>query len=476
MLLCAAAMILALTACANGNTPLTSDETGETSDVQSQTTSAAEQSTSFADDTTEAIPEQTGEPAEIPEKEWNVGGYQAWDFVGNMRDVSLRVHKAVDNYYLEASADGEVLSDVMLSSPYSGLNGIILDESDMAQHFAITEAFYGGNYIAFMTGDEDVRFFTVYFADDTGVYPITLQGGEDNVFEGKPGDELSYYGQYVYLGDELIMMEYRDTYIPIPEAEEGKTWIATLNTGENVYLENGTPISEDVVSYPFALIRYSTGKYADSLMEPELFEREDEGMYEGGYTYIGDAVTTEDMFPYSKVSAGAVLEGGYTVDEAVLNLYYYENEDGTYNSYTSENSIHISEDITLTGSLRYFGEDCDYAENGDLVFIPDGSYAGLPIPVSEFYFEGGITEMYDLGDASEAPYVTYSDAVPFLLGNYFVNYSENTDLIAMYNDICSDGNSWASMVKITLSDVWMSCSVENGLWGSAVITSVEGVS
>lgn len=473
-LICAAAILLTLTACDNGNTSVTSDETTETADVQA-TTSVTEQTSSVPEIITTVAPYETEEPDVITEKEWDIGGYQAWDYEGNISDISLRVHKVANSYYLEASHEGEELSDVILSSPYSDLKGVVLDESDMAGNFSLSESFNGGHYLTFMTGNEDVRFFTLYHADDTGVYPITLQFGEDNVFEGKPGDELSYYGQYVYLGDKLIMMEYHDTYIPIPEVNEGKTWLATLNTGENVYLEDGTSVSEDVVNYPFAIIRYSTGKYADRMTEPEFFANVDDGMYEGGFAYIGDAVSVDDMFPYSKVTEGTRLQGGYTVDDASLNLHYYQNDDGSYNSYTYSNSIHIAEDITLTGTLRYFGEDCDYTENGDMLFIPDGSYAGLPVPVSEFYYDGGITNMYDLGDAAEDPSVIYTDAVPFLLGNYFADHSDNADVISIRNDLSENGNSWSSKVKITLSDVWISCSVEDGLSGSAEIVSVEGV-
>lgn len=474
MLLCAAAIILNLTACDNDNTSVTSEETTETSDVQVQTTSTAKQTTT-AFSTTTSVSEETDEPTIIPEREWDIGGYQAWDYEGNNCDVSLRVHKSENNYYLEASSDGEVLSDVMLSSPYCGLGGILVDESDMAGNFTISESFNGGYYLTFITGNDDIRFFTIYCADDTGVQPIELQFGEDNVFEGKPGDELSYYGQYVYLGDKLIMIEYLDTFIPVPETEEGKTWLATLSTGENVYLEDGIPLTEDIVSYPYAILRYSTGKYADNIILPELFASVDDGMYEGGYTYVGDVVTTDDMFPYYKVSIGDELQGGYTVDEATLNLYYYQHDDGSYNSYTYSNSIHIAEEITLTGTLRYFGEDCDYTENGDLLFIPDGSYAGLPVPVSEFYFDGGITDMFDIGDAAEHPSVIYSDAVPFLLGNYFEHHSDNPDMVSIWNDLTENGGSWSSDVKITLSDVWLSCSVEGGLSGCAEIVAVEGI-
>lgn len=279
MLLCAVAIVLNLTACDNENTSVTSDETIETSDVQEHKTSASNQ-ISTSDNTTTSVPDEMDEPTIIPEKQWDIGGYQAWDYEGNNCDVSLRVHKYDSNYYLEASSDGEVLSDVILSSPYCGLGGIVVDESDMAGNFTISESFNGGNYLTFMTGNDDVRFFTIYYADDTGVQPIELQFGEDNVFEGKSGDELSYYGQYVYLGDKLIMIEYLDTFIPVPETENGKTWLATLSTGENVYLEDGIPLTEDVVSYPYAIMRHSTGKYADNIILPELFESVDEGMYE----------------------------------------------------------------------------------------------------------------------------------------------------------------------------------------------------
>ena len=83
---------------------------------------------------------------------WRIGDYQAWDFEGNNCDVSLRVHKSENNYYLEASSYGEVLSDFMLSSPYCGFGGIVVDESDMAGNFTISESFNGGNYLMFIIG------------------------------------------------------------------------------------------------------------------------------------------------------------------------------------------------------------------------------------------------------------------------------------------------------------------------------------
>ena len=448
-LLCVSVIILNLTACDKSDDPVASDNA-----------------------TSESVSGQT----ESTVKEWDIGGYQAWDYEGNISYVSMKVRKSESVYYLETSDSAGVLSNVALSSPYSDLNGIVLNERKMEKNFAVYESDSAGYYIVFMTGNDEVSFFTVYYGDDTGVYPIRLQGGEDNVFECKPGDELSCFGQYVYIGDKLVMMEYLDTYIPVPEIEKGMTWIGTLNTGDNLYLEKGTTVSDDMISYPFAVMRYSTGKYADSITEPELFQQVDEGMFAGGYEYIGDAVTTKDAFPYTKVTAGQKLPCGYTVDEAVLDLRYYQNDDGTYSSYTVSNYIHISEDVTLTGTLRYFGEDNYYYGNGDMMFIPDGSYSGLPVPVSESYFEGGFTNMYDIGDAAEGPLVIYSDAVPFSVGNYFLDYSDNADMKSIWNDLTEDGRSWSCAVKITLSDVSVSCSEENGFSGTAAIAAVEGVS
>lgn len=86
-MLCAAAIVLNLTACDNENTSVTSDETIETSDVQEHKTSASNQ-ISTSDNTTTSVPEETDEPTIIPEKQWDIGGYQAWDYEGNNCDVS----------------------------------------------------------------------------------------------------------------------------------------------------------------------------------------------------------------------------------------------------------------------------------------------------------------------------------------------------------------------------------------------------
>lgn len=91
------------------------------------------------------------------------------------------------------------------------------------------------------------------------------------------------------------------------------------------------------------------------------------------------------------------------------------------------------------------------------------SYAGLPVSVSEFYFDGGITDMFDIGAAAEHLSVIFSDAVPFLLGNYFEHHSDDPDMVSIWNDLTENGGSWSSDIKITLSDVWLSCSVEGDL-------------
>lgn len=247
--------------------------------------------------------------------------------------------------------------------------------------------------------------------------------------------------------------------------DQNKTLLCNGLDGEPIYQEdeNKTTSNEYIHIFDFAFYRESTGTYYDSEANPELFDV-------ATYVYSGDYVTATES-DYKRVKAGDKI-GGLTVKTAMTYIEMYGSEEATI----AINSINFDGEIQLTGTLRFFYDEMYTVASGDMEFVPDASYKGMPyagFPTYEGAKFGTISMVFDDENKYLGGSAIYTDAIPFRLGNYFEKYSD----MASVRDIVGGADKFVSKkVRITLSNVRLNTSIQmSSLNTTADIVAVEAL-
>ena len=254
-----------------------------------------------------------------------------------------------------------------------------------------------------------------------------------------------------------------------------KTVIYTGIFDKKYYLEDAADVDENgLATYDTALLRYSTGVYHDSDSEPELFDT-DELRYGGATADVGTVV---------QVKKNDVM-GALTVNSAKTELYFREDEEnGGYYGAPLTTEVTLDGEITVTGIIRYYSvPDPGTVDSGDVLFIPDSSYRGLPMPIDP----PGTDTMYGTldmdyrvtyGETANEWYwggnvCVYSDAPRFRLGNLNYGLSDNTELIGLLGDPNED---CTKRVEVTLGDIALRWNDQFGSsHTSASIKSIKAI-
>ena len=241
----------------------------------------------------------------------------------------------------------------------------------------------------------------------------------------------------------------------------GKTVFFTAAGGSAFYREDTTPGDFDMVNSDRAVVRISSGTYHDSDTEPELFSTEE-------FQYNGERA---DLGETALVKAGDTV-GGVKIASAstTFNPPWSDELGGpdpnAAEGFTAFNSaIEFEGELKLTGIVRYYYDDQYAIASGDIFFIPDASYKGLPLSVdpnggntlygtTDFDIAGGYDDNYYGGNVC-----VYTDAPRFFVGNLNELGSSNTALV----ELLDGGNAnCTKKVEITLTNVSVTYSDQFG--------------
>ena len=258
-----------------------------------------------------------------------------------------------------------------------------------------------------------------------------------------------------------------------------KTVIYTGINDKKYYLEDAVEVNEEwgMATYDTALVRVSTGTYHDSDTEPDLFTP-DEFIYSGEKAELGTVyqVKKDDVM------------GDLKIASAETQISFFKNDEtGEYISMPFYSCTKIDGDITVTGVLRYYFDEQYAIASGDLVFVPDASYKGLPLSFSPsgMYEDYGVTS-FDMketipedggyGDTYYAGGIcVYSDAPRLRLGNILQDdaLKSNSDLTTLLDGAKAD---CSKRVEVTLTNLQLEWSDQFGSdHSSAVIKSIKGI-
>ena len=242
------------------------------------------------------------------------------------------------------------------------------------------------------------------------------------------------------------------------EDNSGKTAIFNDAFGNSYYREDGTENPDfGAVVVPYTTVRLSSGLYIDSLTSPDYFET-DEFNYSGPMAEDKETVFVRD---------GDTI-GGYTLKNIATSLRAPWNSDAEKYEFDATEGflpgtidMDIEEDVVLTGYVRYYFNEQYGLASGDIRFIPDDSYKGLPMTfdITGMETNFGVTDFdYHAGEGEDG-YVNpvygggvciYTDAPQFIVGNLMQDYSDRSDLY----ELLDGGNADCSKkVEITLSNV-----------------------
>ena len=240
------------------------------------------------------------------------------------------------------------------------------------------------------------------------------------------------------------------------EDNSGKTAIFTALDGTVFYRENGTVNEYGQLVFPGAIARVASGMYITSDSEPDSFIP-DEFIYNGSTAELGDMM---------KISAGDTV-CGYKIKEASTSLTFpWDPDKGDFNREATEgytlggSDIFFEDDVTLTGILRYYFDEQYAISSGDIQFIPDESYKGMPIAfdisgrennygVTDFDAHGGVDADGGLLEEKWGGNIcVYSDANILHLGNLKDDYSDRTDL---YELLDGANANCTKKVEVTIS-------------------------
>ncbi len=198
----------------------------------------------------------------------------------------------------------------------------------------------------------------------------------------------------------------------LPKINKELIWIAP--NSEILYKEDGV-IKDSVLVVDKACYRPSKGFYYDNISNPEMFE------FSSG-EYIGECIDVEGS------------EYIFINDSDHLNEYEVKCE-CRFNISTSEilsNSISFHDNIKLMGTviLSKSFYSPTYSE-GDIWFIPDRSYKGLPI--TKIYTNNESVKPIMIGELIKI----YCDTPFIYLGN-IDDYNDNSDVINYFNNEIKD--------------------------------------
>lgn len=231
------------------------------------------------------------------------------------------------------------------------------------------------------------------------------------------------------------------TAADIPESEQ-KTVLWEAPNGELFYKEDAVP-EGSVLAIEKALYRPSTGAFYDSFINPELFDPET-------YDFLGELIEYDES-DWRCIQTGDAING-YRIKKAEtlfnINDNGYLREDGYI---PLSNSIVFEDNITLTGYLSYYPDDDPiFIQRGDLSFIPDQSYTGMPLVNYYPYCNVKSGKKYfDDEDEILLP-VFYSDSISISVGNLFTDYANSATLKKIIED---DEKMMRIRVEITLGEL-----------------------
>lgn len=242
------------------------------------------------------------------------------------------------------------------------------------------------------------------------------------------------------------------------EDNSGKTVIFTDAFGNSYYREDGTENADwGVINIPFAALRLSTGLFVDSQTSPDLFESDD-FIYNGSKAEDCDTVFVgvgDKIAGYTLRGVNTALRGPWNDETAGADL------SATEGFAPSAIDIDIEEDVVLTGYVRYYFNEQYGLSSGDIRFIPDGCYKGLPmtIDINGMDSNFGITDFDEHAGEGEDGFMNtvygggvcvYSDAPMFNVGNLLSDYAGRDEL---YNLLDGGNADCSKKVEITLGDV-----------------------
>lgn len=229
--------------------------------------------------------------------------------------------------------------------------------------------------------------------------------------------------------------------------------------GHGIYREDCTLNDFGQFSAPYAYARLSTGMYFDSDTNPELFAP-DEFEYSGSYAETGPLVRLEAGSEFGNIkiaSAATTIMAPW--DEAVQDF----NPDAENGFEVMTADVTIDGDITLTGMARLYYDEFYTVASGDIVFVPDSSYAGLPLMIDisgNFDTNNGTLNFDEKGGTEEdggffdptygGGLCVYSDAPIFRIGNLNQNYSDRPEIFEFFN---GGSANCTKKVEITLTNV-----------------------
>ncbi|MGN0657018.1 MAG: hypothetical protein ACI4KR_09505 [Ruminiclostridium sp.] len=246
-----------------------------------------------------------------------------------------------------------------------------------------------------------------------------------------------------------------------PDSED-KTLIWTAPDGTELYAEDASNKTEYYLEYDIAFARPATGIYYDSSANPELFDAEN-------YEYSGEYVTPEG---YKPVKAGDSF-GGHTINYVQSIFSTYTDADGNLVTYPMSNTIEITENVTLTGTIRFFRDDQYAVTEGDIFFFPDSSYKDMPHPDLSGRETQGTPDFFLLNDYAELGegVSLFTDSPRFLCGNLYENYGDNAEV----NTAVDGGQeSCSKKVRITFSGMLIEWSDQFGIsFSHGTIKNIE---
>ena len=238
----------------------------------------------------------------------------------------------------------------------------------------------------------------------------------------------------------------------------GKKTIYSTFDGQEFYREDCEVNEWKQLSVPYAYARLSTGMYFDSEKNPDLFTP-DEFSYTGERAQTGSLVRLEKGSQVGSLtvsSASTMIAAPW--DEAVGDI----NPEADSGFELATEDVAFTGDITLTGMARLYYDEFYTVASGDIVFVPDNCYAGLPLMIDlstadqnngtlNFDEKGGTEENGGYWDPTYGGGLcVYSDAPIFRLGNLTENYSDRPEIFEFFDG----GNAnCTKKVEITLTDV-----------------------
>jgi outer membrane murein-binding lipoprotein Lpp len=262
----------------------------------------------------------------------------------------------------------------------------------------------------------------------------------------------------------------------------GKTVIFTDFQGNAICREDCDVNDWGQLTVPYAYAYLSSGMYFDSEKNPDLFTPDE-------FSYTGERAGTGALL---RLEAGMNV-GGVTIASASTTLSSpWDDAVGDVNPNAESgftlSGVHIDLDgeVTLTGTARLYYDELYAVSSGDIVFIPDSCYAGLPIAADitnpdakngtlNFDEKGGST---DDGGYADPTYggglCVYSDAPLIHAGNLMQDYSDRADLYEFFDGAAAN---CTKQVEITLTNVHIEWNDNFGAaYGcSAVIKDVKTI-